>query len=439
MKRRSFLVLLGIVAFMAALNAVAWVSTAFCDFYVRNIYPLWLNTYGRIMGMVPFSVGEMMIIIGLIATAAAVIFGLTAVILSSAGNDTQLCMRNKSCAAKVSKRRSGRSTPLLLGFRHIDVYSRIMKICRGYLAGYMWLLAGVFIVMTLNCFIPYHCSSIENKYGLFNRIAADDPLLMQLLAKDYTVEELGQLRDYVVIKTNELAKQVDRDEEGNIIYPENMEEIAIESMQNLSRDCDQLAGFYPKPKQFTFSGFFSQQKMKGYFFPFSLEANYNGLMHEINRPATICHEFAHLKGFLFEDEANLIGFLACKNSSDLTFQYSGYLSILNYVNNEFYDAIGRNNEVYASHVKVSPQVKAENVFLEEKAWKKVEEKAILKTEVVDKVSDKFTQTTLVMNGIEDGALSYTRVVGLLLHYYDDSDEVRQVLEGPEYLVQYNSE
>lgn len=408
MKRWSFLVLLGIIGVMAVLNVVAWESPAFCDFYVRNIYPLWLNTYGRITGLFPFSVGEMMIVVGLIVSVVAVILGFAAVIF-------------------------------LLGFRSLDIYPGVMAVCKAYLAGYVWLLTGVFAVMTLNCFIPYHCSPIEKKYGLFSRMAADDPLLGQLLAKEYTVEELGRLRDYVVIKTNELAAQVDRDENGNIIYPENMEAIAIESMQNLGKDCTQLAGFYPKPKQFTFSGFFSQQKMKGYFFPFSMEANYNALMHEINRPATICHEYAHLKGFLFEDEANLIGFLACANSSDVTFQYSGYLSILNYINNEFYDAIGRNKEVYASHVKISPQVKAENVFLEKKTWEKVEEKAVLKTEVVDKVSDKITQTTLVINGIEDGILSYTRVVGLLLHYYDGSAEVENTLREPEYLVQSEEE
>ena len=162
-------------------------------------------------------------------------------------------------------------------------------------------------------------------------------------------------------------------------------------------------------------------------------------MHEINRPATICHEYAHLKGFMYEEEANMIGFLACINSPDVTFQYSGYLSVLNYINNEFYDAIDRNKEVYASHVKISPQVRAENVFLEEKAWEKVETKAVVKTEVVDKVSDKFSETALILNGVEDGVLSYTRVVGLLLYYYDGSLEVQETLAEAgtvqEYLVQ----
>lgn len=402
MRKRGFLVWLGIVALVAFVNAVAWESPAFCDFYVSKIYPLWVNTYARVTGWFSFSVGEWMLIAGVIMTAAAVL----AVLL--------------------------RMVFLILGKG--SLHKRAMNFCKKYLAAYAWVFAGVLVVMTLNCFIPYHCSTMEEKYGMPSRIRTGDAFFTEFLAKEYTLEELGQLRDYVVIKANELAKEVPRDESGNIIYPENMEELAIESMLRLSEDYGQLAGYYPKPKQFTFSGFFSQQKMKGYFFPFSMEVNYNSLMHEINRPSTICHEYAHLKGFMYEDEANLIGYLACTNSPDPTFQYSGYLSILNYVNNEFYDAIGGNREIYNAHVKISPQVRAENVFLEENTWEKVEAKAVLKTEVVDKVSDKLAETSMVLNGVEDGVLSYTRVVGLLLRYYDGSVEVQETLYGPEYLA-----
>ena len=52
---------------------------------------------------------------------------------------------------------------------------------------------------------------------------------------------------------------------------------------------------------------------------------------------------------------------------------------------------------------------------------------MLSTEMVDKVSDSFTETAMALNGIEDGMHSYTRVVGLLLRYYDGSYEVQQVL------------
>ena len=398
MKRRGWMLLAGVAALVALANVIAWESSAFCDFYVRCIYPLWVSTYGRITGLFSFSVGEVMLVAGVVLTVAALLSGMIAAIVS-------------------------------IGFRKSRIYGKIVGFCRKYWTAYAWIFAGVAVVMTLNCFIPYHCSTLEEKYGFINRMTADDPMLQELMEKEYTIEELGQLRDYVVIKCNELAKQVERDEDGNIIYPENMEEIAIEAMLNLSGDCVQLQGYYPQPKQFAFSEFFSQQKMKGYFFPFSMEINYNALMHEINRPATICHEYAHLKGFMYEEEANMIGFLACIHSSDLTFQYSGYLSVLNYINNEYYDAIGKNMKVYNSHVKISSQVRKENVFLEEKAWEKVEQKAIISTEVVDKVSDKLSETSMVLNGVEDGILSYTRVVGLLLHYYDGAPEVQEVLAG----------
>lgn len=392
--RKRHLLLFGIWIPAVLLNVLAWRSKAFCDFYVEHIYPLWVNTYGRIMGIFPFSVGEMMVAAGAVLTAAALLLII------------------------------GRG---IVWIFRLHCTFRMRKFCKNYFALYGWILTGVAVIMTLNCFIPYHCSALEEKYGILCRETEEGFFAEDLLSKEYTLEELIRLRDYVVIKTNELAAQVERDEAGNIIYPENMEGTAIASMQGLSKDCARLAGYYPRPKQFTFSGFFSQQKMKGYFFPFSMEVNYNKLMHEINRPATICHEYAHLKGFMYEEEANMIGFLACIHSSDISFQYSGYLSVLNYIDNEFYKAIGKDKEIYLSHVNISPQVKAENIFLEKDMWDKVEARAVMKTEVVDKVSDKLSETSMILNGVEDGTLSYTRVVGLLLHYYDGAAEVEETL------------
>ena len=72
-------------------------------------------------------------------------------------------------------------------------------------------------------------------------------------------------------------------------------------------------------------------------------------------------------------------------------------------------------------------MREENIFLEKDAWEKVEARAVISTEVVDKVSDKLSETSMVLNGVEDGTLSYTRVVGLLLHYYDGSPEVEETL------------
>ena len=242
------------------------------------------------------------------------------------------------------------------------------------------------------------------------------------VSDEYTLEELLMVRDFVVMQCNALAEQMERDAEGNIIYTGDMEAEAVKCMQAMGEEYEQLSGFYPEPKKIYFSEFLSQQYMQGYFFPFSMEANYNQIMCIMNKPATMCHELAHLKGFIQEDEANLIGYLACIQSDDLFFKYSGYLSVLNYLDNDFYDAVNRDKTQYLSQVRISAQVRKDNEFLTDEMWEKVEKKAVVSTETVDKISDEIVEATLVINGVEDGMLSYCRVVGLLLDYYAGQPE-----------------
>lgn len=387
MKKRAWVTLLAVLSLAAAVNIIAWNSRAFCDFYVDHIFPVWVNTYGRLTGVWTFSVGEIMIAMGVALTAAAVLLGIFAVIFL-------LLVRDSGLSAKMK------------------------KVCRVFYRTFARIAVAVFVVMTLNCFVLYHCSTFGEKY-------------LSGMTEDYTLGELILLRDYVVGRCNELAKLVERDENGNVVYYGDMEQTAIEAMQALGEEYEQLAGYYPRPKEIRASEFLSQQKMQGYYFPFSMEANYNSVMHIMNKPSTMCHELAHVKGFIYEDEANLIGYLACVNSDDVMFQYSGYLSVLNYIDNDFYQSINKNKEVYASHTKISGQVKKDNVFLTQEAWKQVEQKQVIKTETVAKASDTFVQTTLVLNGVEDGKLSYCRVVGLLLQYYEDNE---LLLPEEDYLV-----
>jgi len=192
-----------------------------------------------------------------------------------------------------------------------------------------WTVLTVSLVMTLNCFILYHATPFSKMYF---------PAYEQ---EEYTLEELLEVRNLVVEECNRLSGLMKRDEEGNILYDGDLREQAIVSMKQLGKNYGRLSGFYPKPKPLYASDFFSQQYMCGYYFPFSMEANYNDVMYIMNMPSTLCHELAHLKGYIFEDEANFIGFLACVNSEELLFQYSGYLSVLNYLDNDFYRAVGR--------------------------------------------------------------------------------------------------
>ena len=376
MKKRGVWIYLAILLGTILLNVAAWNSRAFSDWYMMNILPLWVNSYGWFTGLFPFSVGEFMLIAGAVLVIVAVLLAVALLVVR----------------AKKGK-----------GF---------WRFCKVYYSGVAWIALGVFVVLTLNCFICYHGTDFATKY--FSKETQSDD--------EYTLEELLMVRDFVVMQCNALAEQMERDAEGNIIYTGDMEAEAVKCMQAMGEEYEQLSGFYPEPKKIYFSEFLSQQYMQGYFFPFSMEANYNQIMCIMNKPATMCHELAHLKGFIQEDEANLIGYLACIQSDDLFFKYSGYLSVLNYLDNDFYDAVNRDKTQYLSQVRISAQVRKDNEFLTDEMWEKVEKKAVVSTEAVDKISDEIVEATLVINGVEDGMLSYCRVVGLLLDYYAGQPE-----------------
>ncbi|MDE7416396.1 MAG: DUF3810 domain-containing protein [Lachnospiraceae bacterium] len=381
----------GVVGVMI-MNAASWQSVKFSDWYIKYIFPVWLNTYARLTSKVPFSIGEIMLILAVAVTVFGIGFWLV----------------NLICRQKYK------------------------KAVKGFGKFYAWTALAVCYVMTLNCFILYHGTSFSDKY-LVDHTEADlmvvsisDQAVTQVHTKNdaaanertYTKKELAILRDYIVERCNELEKMIPHDDSGDAYYEGDLVEASRQAMIKLGEDYDQLSGFYVMPKYLSFSGFFSQQYIMGYYFPFSMEANINSVMYITNVAPTICHELAHTKGFIYEDDANMIGYLACINSDDLFLQYCGYLSVLSYVNNDFYDSIGKNQNIYKSHVRISNGVAGDNIFLTEENWQEVEKTAVVKTSTVKKVSDTLMDTTLKLNGVEEGMLQYNDVVGQLLTYYD---------------------
>lgn len=372
---------------MLLLNALAWSSTAFCDWYIRYIFPIWVNTYGRLTGLFPFSVGEWMIVAGV--TLVAVALGLVPLLLLFG---ILRLVRKKSCG------------------RRFYVFAKY------FYRTFAWILLAVSIVMTLNCFILYHASSFSENYF---------PEQAGKTSADFTTEDLMRLYNLVAAECNRLSETVERDEAGRAVYSGDIQQQARISMQQLGTQYPQLDGWYPRPKMMFFSDFMCQQYMAGYYFPFSMEANINRVMEPINYPSAMCHELAHLRGFIFEDEANFISYLACIRSGDDTFAYSGYLSVLYYVYRDVEKAMKQDPTFLTrcseelEPVAVKRIVWEDTVFVSEEEWDRINGKALIDTETVDKASDVFIDTNLKVNGVTDGSISYSRVVLLLLQYYSN--------------------
>ena len=97
--------------------------------------------------------------------------------------------------------------------------------------------------------------------------------------------------------------------------------------------------------------------------------------------------------------------------------------MLTYLNNDIYYARRDSREAYEEAIKelppaaVTDQVWEDNVFVTQEEWDRINGKALIDTEVVDKAADVFIDGNLKANGIADGKVSYSRVVKLLLQYY----------------------
>jgi len=343
--------MIGGAAFWAAalvLQVLARLVPGFADWYAHHVYPVIVGVVGRLFGWFPFSVVE---------------FGLYGLII--------FC--------------------ILYGVRHRRQPPRL-------LAGTVYLCGILLFLYTCNCGVNYYARPFSGYAGL--------------KTDAYTKEELAELCGYLVERVNETAEGNPSYREGGgarsgLISRSDWRAEAVRAMQAAGDRYPVLAGFYPRPKEVTVSWILSVQQLCGIYSPFTVEANFNGDMPDYNIPHTLCHELSHLKGFMREDEANFIGYLACLSSDKQMFRYSGYLTGWVYAGN----ALARADwEAYRDlHERLCSQAKADLAENNE-FWDRYEGK-------VAEVSNQMNDVYLKVNSQEDGVKSYGRMVDLMLEDY----------------------
>lgn len=240
---------------------------------------------------------------------------------------------------------------------------------------------------TCNCGINYFAAPFSSYSGLEVQESSADELyaLCQLLAE----------------KVNETAADISYRTDAAVWRAEG-----VRAMRQAGEKFPALAGYYPKPKQVLCSWILSVQQLCGVYSPFTIEANFNGAMPAYNVPHTICHELSHLRGFMREDEANFIGYLACIGSENQAFQYSGYLMGWVYAGNALARTDAeRYQELYGTLCEQARKDLAENNTF----WERYEGP-------VAEASNQVNDTYLKINRQADGVKSYGRAVDLMLAY-----------------------
>lgn len=191
-------------------------------------------------------------------------------------------------------------------------------------------------------------------------------------------------------------------------------EAAREAMKKLSDDVDVLWGAFPRPKSVFFSRVMSRFDISGIFFPWTIEANVNVDTPDHTKGFVACHELSHVAGFMREDEANFIAYLACRQSDDEELEYSGYIFAFSMAYNKLY---GLSRESCAEVVPFVSAGMAADMNANYEYWDQ------FKDGVLYEAGSTMNNTYLKLNGQEDGTKSYGRMLDLMMALYRRDGEV----------------
>jgi uncharacterized protein DUF3810 len=270
--------LLGAAAFI---KVFSFFPGAVEKYYSRGIYPMIAWTQRVLFGWIPFSVGDLL-------------YGAVFVVVM------------------------------------VWIIRSIRKLVRRELSR-GWLVRGLRRVVFVGLWVYVLFNLL---WGLnYDRLGIADQLQLQVLP--YHTEDLGRLTELIVKELNALDTVARRDR-YRFSRTSYLRTDAVGAYDSLAIVDPRFAYRVRSVKASLFSYPGLYIGFAGYYNPFTGEAQVNVLDPDFTLPYTACHEMGHQLGYAKENEANFIGFLACRESSDPSVRYSTYLDLYQYAFRELY-------------------------------------------------------------------------------------------------------
>ena len=353
MKKRWFF--LWLIPVSVLINLFVKNNANYAEFYAVNIYPFFVKTVGRLSFITRSSAAELIIFV-LIVT----IIILTALVTVG------------------------------------SIKYRTFEYIKKYIFGVASIISVVYFLFVLFCGINYYRYEFTHYSGLE----------IQMSSK----QELIELCELLIGDANECRAKLETHEGTAKLSDKSYyttAERAGDFMEGLSEEYEILKGNFSAPKPVRQSKIMSYFKITGVFFPYTFEANVNVHIPPYQIPFVMLHELVHLRGFMREDEANFISYLACIKSGYDDFYYSGTMSALTHSMNALYsvdyDEFVRLYNLYSDDVR-------KDIDFSIRYWKQFDTKV---ADAAKKVNDIY----LKAHNQQDGVRSYGRMVDLLLAYY----------------------
>ena len=331
----------------------------FADFYYRTFYRFFGGIFGSITGIFPFSLMEA----GICVLVFLAIFWVIKLVLKS--------KEGKEAVLKYSK----------------SVLVKILSI-----------ICAVLFLFCAFCGTNYYRPGFAEEIGLE--------------VKKSSAEELYELCAFLLDEAIDSGENLLHDENGRTVFAPSNLNMANRAKAEFEKFCEDYKimkigfGKFGTPKPVICSEIMAYLQISGVFSPYTFEANICKSGPDFLRGSTMMHEQSHLRGYMNEAESNFIAYLACANSKDDYFRYSGTSLALIYSMNALYSADPEG--WYELRIKypayLDADMRAQNEYVDSHDTK------------VAEVSDKVNDTYLKLNDQQDGVRSYGKMVDLLLAY-----------------------
>ena len=398
---RSYLFVLLLDLLALAANQLAVRSSAFADAYSHYVYRVLSLGIGSVMGLLPFSVVELL----LYATILFVLFDFA----------KQLCRALRVGAACVHSARISQDA-------QTHLLAAVARPLRRFLGHLFLILSTLLVLYVFLCGINYHRTSFSEEAGLSVTIDAhgtvyDEADLIALC--DYLVTEINDTEAQLAATTIQVEGasigQTSETPKPSAAWLWHAGRTGQRAMEKLGQRYRRLSGHYPYPKPILNTWILSVQQTTGVYSPFTVEANYNRDIAYYDIPFTICHELSHLRGYMQEEEANFIGVLATIGADDLYFNYSGYVSAWVYAGN----ALARiDSTAFATlYSRINARTRQDMLY-NNAYWQQFEGKP---AEAHEQLNDAY----LKMQGQTSGVRSYGHVTDLMLEYFAKNGTLTQ--------------
>lgn len=350
---------LGLILTLAAKINSGWVE----NIHAKYVYPLFANTLGYLLSLAPFSVLEILILL-LFAGAIAYIVWVIAGI----------------CRHKTEWK------------------GRLYRFGLNCLAAASVVYLGFVLFMGLN----YYRASITD--------------YLDLTVQKSTKGELYELCELLVNDCNFYRKQLTEDSNGVALLQDNgfyqTAESARKAYAALEKKIPVLQAADVRNKPLLTSKLFSMTLTTGIYIPFESGINVDVPAYTV--PATMCHELTHFRGFMRENEANFLSYLACMESDRADFCYSGSLMAFEYAFNALYD---EDKELATKVARLCQPGMLQDIQAEDDYWEQYRNKP------VSQISGEIYEGYLQSNNQQSGLKSYGEMIDLLLAYYRNFNQI----------------